>query len=193
MLQLGVYALNSDVELPKYGTSLSSCFDIRFCPTTNIIEGYDENNVKVKRFVLIERDEAYITIHPGDRLLVPTGMVFCLNYQVSIEDFADIVKHHDDDISLRDFSIRLHPRSGLALKQGLVLANCEGVVDADYQNEVFVMLHNISKVTARINRGDRIAQGEVVCNEPFSFYFLKEMPKQISERNGGFGSTGVAS
>jgi dUTP pyrophosphatase len=192
MLQLGVYALNSDVQLPTYGTSLSSCFDVRFCPTTNIVDGYDQNNEKVERFVYIERDQAYVQILPGDRLLIPTGMVFLLNYQVSIEDFADIVKHHDDDVSLRDFSIRLHPRSGLALKQGLVLANCEGVVDADYQHEVFVMLHNISKVTARINRGDRIAQGEVVCNEPFSFYRLSEMPQKVSERNGGFGSTGVA-
>ena len=188
MLQLGVYALNSDVELPKYGTTFSSCFDLRFCPTTGIVNGYDENNKKVERYI----GSGDLTILPGDRLLVPTGMVFLLNYQVSIEDFADILKHHDDDVSLRDFSIRLHPRSGLALKQGLILANCEGVIDADYQQEVFVMLHNISKVNATIKRGDRIAQGEVVMNEPFSFYPLKEMPQQVSERNGGFGSTGVA-
>ena len=188
MLQLGVYALNSDVELPKYGTTFSSCFDLKFCPTDRIINGYDQENEKVERWV---DDQGETTILPGERLLIPTGMVFKLDYQVSIEDFADIVKHHDDDVSLRDFSIRLHPRSGLALKQGLVLANCEGVIDADYQHEVFVMLHNISKVAARIKKGDRIAQGEVVCNEPFSFYMLKEMPQQVSERNGGFGSTGV--
>lgn len=191
MLQLGVYALNSDVELPKYGTSLSSCFDLRFCPTTNIVNGYNENNEKVERLFNADGDGC-VYVAPGDRLLMPTGMVFSLNYQVSIEDFADIVKHHDDDVSLRDFSIRLHPRSGLALKQGLVLANCEGVIDADYQQEVFVMLHNISKVSAIVKKGDRIAQGEVVCNEPFNFYPLKQMPNQISERNGGFGSTGVS-
>lgn len=189
MLQLGVYALNSDVELPKYGTTFSSCFDLRFCPTHRIVNGYDAENTQVERFV---DNHGYMSILPGDRLLIPTGMVFKLNYQVSIEDFADIVKHHDDDISLRDFSIRLHPRSGLALKQGLILANCEGVIDADYQHEVFVMLHNISKISALMKKGDRIAQGEVVCNEPFSFYKLSEMPQQVSERNGGFGSTGVA-
>jgi len=190
MLQLGVYALNSDVKLPEYGTSLSSCFDLSFCPTESIVRGYNDKNEQVERFV--DFRDGNLTILPGERLLVPTGMVFRLNYQVSIEDFADIVKHHDDDISLRDFSIRLHPRSGLALKRGLILANCEGVIDADYQHEVFVMLYNISKVAAIIGKGDRIAQGEVVCNEPFSFYRLSEMPQQVSERSGGFGSTGVA-
>ena len=189
MLQLGVYALNSDVELPKYGTTFSSCFDLRFCPTTRTVDGYNQDNEKVERWI---DDESCVYVAPGDRLLMPTGMVFKLDYRVSIEDFADIVKHHDDDVSLRDFSIRLHPRSGLALKQGLILANCEGVIDADYQQEVFVMLHNISKVSAIVKKGDRIAQGEVVCNEPFNFYPLKQMPNQISERNGGFGSTGVS-
>ena len=188
MLQLGVYALNSDVQLPTYGTSFSSCFDLRYCPTTRIVNGYDEENRVIERWV---DDDGSVVILPGDRLLIPTGMVCRLDYQVSIEDFADIIKHHGNDVSLRDFSIRLHPRSGLALKQGLVLANCEGVVDADYQHEVFVMMHNISKVGARIKKGDRIAQGEVVCNEPFNFYMLKEMPKQVGNRDGGFGSTGV--
>ena len=90
MLQLGVYALKSKVKLPEYGTSLSSCFDLCFCPTENIVRGYNDKNEQVERFV--DFRDGNLTILPSERLLIPTGMVFRLNYQVSIEDFADIVK-----------------------------------------------------------------------------------------------------
>jgi dUTP pyrophosphatase len=87
----------------------------------------------------------------------------------------------------------LHPRSGLSLKKGLVLANCEGIVDVDYQEEVFILLTNISKMHQTIRKGDRIAQGEIVCNEPFHIAVCGTRPEKHSERSGGFGSTGVAS
>jgi dUTPase len=78
----------------------------------------------------------------------------------------------------------------LSLKRGLVLANSEGVIDVDYQNEVFVMMTNISEVTQTIKRYDRMAQAEVVANIPFNFVEIKDVPKPHSERSGGFGSTG---
>ena len=93
---------------------------------------------------------------------------------------------------LQNYSIRLHPRSGLSLKRGLVLANSEGIVDVDYQEEVFVLLTNISEVTQTIKTGDRIAQAEIVCNEPFKFIVISKRPEKHSERKGGFGSTGTA-
>jgi len=53
-------------------------------------------------------------------------------------------------------------------------------------------LTNISKMHQTIRRGDRIAQAEVVANEPFEFTVVPNRPEKHSERSGGFGSTGVS-
>ena len=185
MISLGVFALNSKAVLPSYGTSMSSCFDLGFYPTKDFVDGYDSMNNPVLRPILLGN----VTIFSGDRLLIPTGLVFKLREDHSVETFADITREKEE---LRQFSIRVHPRSGLSLKKGLVLANSEGVIDVDYQQEVFVMLTNISNTVVNINVGDRIAQGEVVVNELVSIIQLKDHPIQYSERNGGFGSTGVS-
>ena len=189
MIYLGVYGLGEDVPVPTYGTKYSSCFDLIFYPTQPTVTGYNVNNEPVERFV---NDHGEIAILPGDRILVPTGLVMKLETKVTIEGYNDIIYN----VSPKDigrYSIRLHPRSGLALKRGLVLANAEGVVDADYQYEVFVMLTNISNIGATIKKGDRVAQGEVVSNEQFEFFKLNEMPSLMADRTGGFGSTGVTS
>ena len=107
---------------------------------------------------------------------------------LSIETFGDIMDHSEP---LKQYSIRLHPRSGLSLKRGLVLANSEGVVDVDYQQEVFVLMTNISKISQIIAYQERIAQAEVIVNEGLHITELASMPTPHSDRNGGFGSTGT--
>ena len=187
MIQVDVYRLHEKATIPSYGTSLSACFDLGFYPSVSdpIVNGYDRSNLKVERSIF----DGAVSISPGDRLLIPTGLVLKINdKRNSIESFADITTEREE---LRQFSVRLHPRSGLALKRGLVLANAEGIVDVDYQQQVFILLHNISDVTQNIKVGERIAQGEVVTNEEVHFVEVTDMPKQHSERNGGFGSTGT--
>lgn len=186
MFVLTVAKLGNEVNLPKFGTSLSTCFDLEFYPTQKVVEGYNKFNEKVVRYV--EVDDS-VSIFPGDRLLLGTGLVMKLEYKPTIEQFKDIMIT-TDDIDLKTYSIRLHARSGLSLKRGLVLANSEGVIDVDYQNEVFVLMTNISEVTQTIKRYDRMAQAEVVANIPFNFVEIKDVPKPHSERSGGFGSTG---
>lgn len=187
MIILNVHKLNEKVETPTYGTTLANCFDLSFQPTSNVVNGYDQFNASIQRDINAQGE---FFIYPGDRLLVPTGLVFKLEQRITIETYADISRK---ELPLQNYSIRLHPRSGLSLKKGLILANCEGIVDVDYQEEVFVLLTNVSKMHATIRRGDRIAQAEVVCNEPFSFAFVNEKPQKHSERAGGFGSTGISS
>lgn len=189
MLIVNVFRINSlydNVELPSYGTSLSNCFDLSFQPSEMVVKGYNRFNSPIEEPV-----NAYgeVTISPGDRLLIPTGLIFKIEKKLTIETYADISR---SELPLQNYSLRLHPRSGLSLKKGLVLANCEGIVDVDYQEEVFVLLTNISSMIATITRGDRIAQGEIVCNEPFELSVTKERPVKHSERNGGFGSTGTS-
>lgn len=169
-----LYKLNSRAKVPEYGTSLSACFDLCFAPTGSMYRGYDADNNSFEHF--IDKDELWI--HPGERVLVPTGLVMKM-------DIASKYRRHS-------YSIRLHARSGLALKRGLVLANSEGVIDVDYQLEVFALMTNISKVSATIKVGERICQGEIVKNVIAAFTDVDYMPSCHSERAGGFGSTGVA-
>ena len=188
MIQLGLYALREGVELPVYGTSMSTCFDLSFNPGEASVKGYDEWNNPVNQYI---NDFGEFLIRPGDRMLVPTGVVMQISRNMTVETFYDI-HGAEYKMPLQNYSIRLHARSGLSLKRGLVLANAEGVVDVDYQQEVFVMLWNISKMPATIKKGDRIAQAEVVCNVPISIVKLSSMPQKYSERSDGFGSTGVS-
>lgn len=164
-----LFKLHPDVPDPHYGTSYSACFDLHFFPTTPITF-YNEYNIRGEKFV---DNQNTIWIHPGDRVLVPTGLV------AKIKD------------PIPQYSIRLHARSGLALKNGLVLANAEGVVDVDYQEQIFAMMTNISSVIYVMKVGERICQAEVVSNYTAYWQFVSEKPKQLTERAGGFGSTGV--
>lgn len=187
MIQLGVYRLSPEVHMPKYGTSMSACFDLCFCPTTDIVKGYDKYNNTVDRLLFPDKS---VYVYPGERLLIPTGLVMKIRKHISVETFADITREEDQ---LQQFSIRLHARSGMALKRGLVLANAEGIVDVDYQQQVYILIHNITETTQVVPYGERIAQGEVIVNELVSIVELNSIPNQYSERDGGFGSTGTNS
>lgn len=167
-IPIGVFKLWEEAHLPVYGSSNAACFDLK----ASLQEGtevsvYNLTNLKSNRKV---DSDGEIIIYYGERMLVPTGLIF------------DLPSGH---------SMRIHPRSGLSLKNGVVVANCEGVVDSDYVQQTFVMLHNISDVPFHIKDGDRIAQGEVVVDTQTSFVLIDEQPLEKTNRTGGFGSTGV--
>lgn len=185
MIVLNVYRLRDDIEMPTYGTSLSNCFDLSFQPTTDQVNGYDKHNNPITQKI---NHLGEISIYPGDRLLIPSGLIFKIEQKITIEKYSDISR---DVPPLSTYSIRLHPRSGLSLKRGLVLANSEGIVDVDYQEQVYMLLTNISEIGQVLKKGERIAQAEVTCNEKIDFMVLAKQPERHSERSGGFGSTGV--
>lgn len=169
---LKLFKLHPDVPTPTYGTSFAACFDLTFHPHGKWhVDGYNVSNAKVEFPI----NGGFVTINQGERILFPTGL---------------IARMETPD-NIANYSIRIHGRSGLALKNGIILANCEGVVDADYGHEIFVMLTNISDRPQHIRVGDRIAQAEIVKNEIAVFVETTEMFRPLSERNGGFGSTGV--
>jgi dUTPase len=79
----------------------------------------------------------------------------------------------------------------MALKYGLILANCEGVVDEDYTLETKLIMWNTNVSEAiRIYNRDRIAQAELVKYEQPRLLEVYQKPDQKSDRVGGFGSTG---
>ena len=110
-----------------------------------------------------------VNLYHDERMLVPTGLVFDLN---------------------ADQSLRIHPRSGIALNNGVTVFNCEGIVDADYVQQTYVMLWNNSGEVFRISDGMRIAQGEIVKNNQVVFELSDREPEPKTDRVGGFGSTG---
>ena len=172
--KLKFFKVNTEVQLPAFATRESACFDIyaNIIKDDNILYYGSVQNKKLPRRVSfdINSNRTYVQLNNLERMLVPTGLI------------ADIPV---------GFSIRLHPRSGLAFKQGVYLTNCEGVIDSDYVDPIFAMVTNISNVPVKIFNGDRICQGELVRCEKYTLNETDEAPSQKTDRDGGFGSTGV--
>ena len=111
-----------------------------------------------------------VELAPGERAVVPTGVAIALP-----EGYAGFV----------------HPRSGLAARQGLALVNAPGTIDAGYRGEIKVVLVNLDPVTPiALRRGDRIAQLVIQRVERAEFDVVDELPESV-RAEGGFGSTGV--
>ena len=163
---LGIYIIpDSGAELPEFSTKGSACFDLSARLWKPVV-AYGSQNVRVE----IDCTDGYIDIPCGWRVLIPTGIV------MNIPD---------------GFSVRLHSRSGLALKEGLILANAEGIIDSDYTQELMIMLTSISGGIVTIIDGTRICQGELVRNQLVNLTRDEFPPQQKTDRIGGFGSTGV--
>ncbi len=82
------------------------------------------------------------------------------------------------------------PRSGLALKHGVTLANSPGLIDAGYRGELVVTLVNLGDEPHRVEPGDRIAQLVLVPVELWGPREVEELPPSDGRGEGGFGSTG---
>uniref|UniRef100_UPI0013D4B5A2 dUTP diphosphatase n=1 Tax=Klebsiella oxytoca TaxID=571 RepID=UPI0013D4B5A2 len=86
------------------------------------------------------------------------------------------------------FEGQVRPRSGLALKHGLTVANAPGTVDADYRGEVKVILINLGEEPVTIRRGERIAQ-LVIAPVTRAELYLTDTLSETERGAGGFGST----
>lgn len=167
MTILKIYKTHSAVQLPKFATEQSACFDISFYAEGKVTyKGFNKQNATFERSL----SGGTITIVSGDRVMIPTGLIL--------------------DIPI-GYSVRLHPRSGLSLKQGLGLANAQGIIDSDYVEELYVLMCNMSDNVITINNSDRICQGELIKTEKYTIKESLVQPKIKTDRKGGMGSTGV--
>lgn len=89
----------------------------------------------------------------------------------------------------RGYEMQVRSRSGLALKKGLVVLNAPGTIDSDYPGEWAVILHNTTDSLVKIAHGERIAQ--LVLAPTYRLDWREGSVSQVSDRTGGFGSTGV--
>lgn len=121
------------------------------------------------KFYSIEGAPAALTLGPGQTVLVPTGLAIAIQ---------------------PGFECQVRTRSGLALKNGIVVANSPGTIDSGYRGEIGVILHNTSNVDFTIHHGDRIAQLVFAPVAEAAFFEQSELPDS-KRGTGGFGSTGV--
>jgi dUTP pyrophosphatase len=176
---LGFYCIpGTNATVPQFATDGSACFDIcvRFHPDPENsdenwgaykpVTAYGPQNVKME----IYPTQGVLDIPPGWRFLLPTGMIL--------------------DIPT-GYSVRLHARSGMALKEGFMLSNAEGVIDSDYTDELKVMVSTQSSCLVSIPNGARICQAELVKNQPTKLEQIDSPPQKKTQRDGGFGSTGL--
>ncbi|MGH7120737.1 MAG: dUTP diphosphatase [Acetobacteraceae bacterium] len=110
-----------------------------------------------------------ISIPPGGRSLVPTGL------QIALPS---------------GFELQIRPRSGLALRHGIVLANSPGTIDEDYRGELQVILLNAGDAFFTLTRGMRIAQAVLAPVVRIFWQEVAELP-DTARATGGFGSTGL--
>ncbi len=113
--------------------------------------------------------DADIVIKSGERALIPTGLA------ISLES--------------NRYVAYIYARSGLAIKQGITLANCVGVIDSDYRGEVKVGLINQSDTDYTIKNGERIAQ-MVIAPVVIPEINVVDVLDETKRNDGGFGSTG---
>ena len=132
-------------RLPEYATSGSSGFDFK-----------------------ADIDEPWI-LHPGETLLVPTGLIFAVP---------------------KGYELQVRARSGLALKHNIGLMNGIGTIDSDFRSPVGIILHNYGTENFVINPGDRIAQAVLNKVEKIEWDEVSTLDNTDRGENG-FGSTGI--
>jgi dUTP pyrophosphatase len=143
--KLAIKIINqSNNPLPQYQTSQSAGMDLH----ANLSET--------------------ITLHPGERKLIPTGL------------FMELPEGYEAQV---------RPRSGLALKHGITVLNSPGTIDADYRGEIQVLLINHSQVDFIINHGERIAQMVIAKHEHVK-WIENEVLNNTERGAGGYGSSG---
>jgi dUTP pyrophosphatase len=135
-----------DLPLPSRASSGSAGFDLRAAVDGELL------------------------LRPGERLLVPTGLVL------------EIPPGWEGQV---------RPRSGLALRHGIGIVNAPGTIDSDYRGEVGVILINLGEASFSLKRGDRIAQLVISRVEPIELEEADELGSS-GRGDGGFGSTGTA-
>ena len=145
MIKVAVKNRCSDLDIPARASEHAAGFDLRAAV------------------------DAPLTLAPGERALVPTGI------SVAIPP---------------GYEGQIRPRSGLAIRHGIALVNAPGTIDADYRGEVQVIAINLGGEAFTIARGDRIAQLVIGPVLEVALEAVEELGETV-RGSGGFGSTGV--
>ncbi len=144
-MKIKLKKVRKDAKIPKYMTQKSAGLDIFACISSNI------------------------TLKPGQRTLIPTGIAISLP---------------------EGYEAQIRPRSGLALNYGIIPLNTPGTIDADYRGEIKIILANLGENEFTVKNGDRVAQMVINKIEKVEFVEVEELDNSL-RGEGGFGSTGI--
>ncbi|EES75109.1 MULTISPECIES: dUTP diphosphatase [Paenibacillus] len=144
-VQINRLAGNEDIELPRKMSELASGFDLYAAVTEEL------------------------TLQPGQRALVPTGIAIAMPGGLEAQ---------------------IRPRSGLALKHGITCLNTPGTIDADYRGEIKVLLINLGQEPFVIRRNERIAQMVFQIVPEVNLVQVDKLSETVRGA-GGFGHTGT--
>ncbi|MCH1640660.1 dUTP diphosphatase [Paenibacillus timonensis] len=144
-VQINRLAGNEDIELPRKMSELASGFDLYAAVTEEL------------------------TLLPGQRALVPTGIAIAMPGGLEAQ---------------------IRPRSGLAYKHGITCLNTPGTIDADYRGEIKVLLINLGQEPFVIRRNERIAQMVLQIVPEVNLVQVDELSETVRGA-GGFGHTGT--
>lgn len=165
----------SDNKLPQYETPMSAGMDIRadFSRVTvdNPIKAFGDCEILFKSDI---NKVTMLRLDPGARALIPTGLKIAL--PVTDQDCEFI------------YECQVRPRSGLALKKGITILNTPGTIDADYRNEIGIIVINQGHEAVWIEDGERIAQLVFATVAKVEWEEVARLDE--TERKGGFGHTG---
>lgn len=113
--------------------------------------------------------DAPVTLKPGERQLIPTGLSIALP---------------------AGYEAQIRPRSGLAFKNGVTVLNSPGTIDADYRGEIKIILANLGAEPFTVERGMRVAQMVIAAHAHVEWQSVEKLD-ETDRGSGGFGSTGT--
>ncbi len=135
MSKLYLKRISKTAQLPEKATDHAACYDIRANINGRELSSFIGNDLY--ELEVSEQHDIGLIIHPNQRVLIPTGWKMCCD---------------------PGWKIEVSPRSGKSIKEGLSLINCTGIIDADYRNELMILVVNHNTVPVTIKHGERIAQ-----------------------------------
>ena len=175
MIKISLKKTIEEVEIPSFGSELSSGFDVKAMRILKVFKG--DTEVIGERFEKIQKafeEKGSIKLRAFERVLFDTGL-----------QIADI-EHKIADTMIE---LQVRSRSGIALKQGLIVANQPGTIDEDYRGTIGVILMNSTPFLSEIKKGERIAQIVPGYVPAYKIGFTEEVT-ETERGNKGFGSSG---
>ena len=175
MIKISLKKTIEEVEIPSFGSELSSGFDVKAMRILKIFKG--DTEVIGEKFEKIQKafeEKGSIKLRAFERVLFDTGL-----------QVADI-EHKIADTMIE---LQVRSRSGIALKQGLIVANQPGTIDEDYRGTIGVILMNSTPFLSEIKKGERIAQIVPGYVPAYKIDFTEEVT-ETERGNKGFGSSG---
>lgn len=175
MIKISLKKTIEEVEIPSFGSELSSGFDVKAMRILKVFKG--DTEVIGEKFEKIQKafeEKGSIKLRAFERVLFDTGL-----------QIADI-EHKIADTMIE---LQVRSRSGIALKQGLIVANQPGTIDEDYRGTIGVILMNSTPFLSEIKKGERIAQIVPGYVPAYKIGFTEEVT-ETERGNKGFGSSG---